>query len=145
MHEIDLLAWWDGAWDEGLWYAPWSKAIDGLTPEQAAWTPGPGRHSIWSIVNHMSFWREHSLRTLRGQRPTSDEVERRNFEGPLEVTEAGWRAARERFASLQEQIRSVIADPAGDLSRIRYHLPHDSYHVGQIMYLRAMQGLPAIE
>lgn len=145
MQTIDILKWWDNAWDEGLWYAPWSKAVEGLTAAQAAWSPAPGRHSIWAIVNHMSFWREYSLRALRGDRPTKEEAERRNFEAPTQVTEAGWNAARLRFTDLQDQIRAVIADPAGDVTRIRYHIPHDSYHIGQIMYLRAMQGLPAIE
>jgi hypothetical protein len=145
MQTIDMLQWWDSAWDEGLWYAPWSKAIDGLTAAQAAWTPMAGRHSIWTIVNHMSFWREYSLRLLRGDRPSKEEVEKRNFEAPSEPTEAAWQATRRRFESLQDEIRGVIADPAGDLTRIRYHIPHDSYHVGQIMYLRAMQGLAAIE
>lgn len=31
------------------------------------------------------------------------------------------------------------------LERLVYHLPHESYHMGQIMYLRAMQGLPPLE
>ncbi len=145
MQSINILHWWDAAWDEGLWYAPWSKAIDGLTAAQAAWSPAPGRHSIWAILNHICFWREHALRTLRGDRPAPDEVERRNFESPDEITEPAWHATRQRFASLHEQVRAVIADPAGDLSRIRYLIPRDSYHIGQIMYIRAMQGLPAIE
>ena len=145
MQTIDVLQWWDAAWDEGLWYAPWSKAIDGLTAAQAAWTPAPGRHSIWAILNHMCFWREHALRVLRNDRPSKEEVEKRNFETPADVSEAAWAAARQRFATLQDQIRAIITDPAGDLTRIRYIIPHDSYHVGQIMYIRAMQGLAAIE
>lgn len=145
MATINLLEWWDGAWKEGLWHAPWSQAIEGLTPQQAAWTPAPGRKSIWELLAHMCFWREHALRTIAGDRPSKDEVARRNFQPPTEITPEAWQAARDRFAELQQQIRAVIADPAGDISRIQYIVPHDSYHVGQIMYLRAMQGLAPIE
>ena len=104
MQTIDVLQWWDAAWDEGLWYAPWSKAIDGLTAAQAAWTPAPGRHSIWAILNHMCFWREHALRVLRNDRPSKEEVEKRNFETPADVSEAAWAAARQRFATLQAHL-----------------------------------------
>src|SRR3954471_21578609 len=31
--------WWQDAWTEGLWSASWSKSLDGLTPDQAAWQP----------------------------------------------------------------------------------------------------------
>lgn len=145
MATINLLEWWDGAWKEGLWYAPWSQALEGLTPQQAAWTPAPGRKSIWELLSHMCFWREHALRTIAGDRPSKEEVAKRNFQAPTDLTPAAWQAARDRFADLQNQIRQVIADPAGDVSRLQYMIPHDSYHVGQIMYLRAMQGLEPIE
>ncbi|MBC7771271.1 MAG: DinB family protein [Pyrinomonadaceae bacterium] len=145
MATINLLDWWDDAWKEGLWYAAWPKAIQGLTPQQAAWTPAPGRKSIWEILSHMSFWREQSLRVIAGDPPSKEETAKRNFQAPTEVTPAAWQAARDRFAELQKQIRVVIVDPAGDVSRLQYMIPHDSYHMGQIMYLRALQGLPPIE
>jgi len=30
------------------------------------------------------------------------------------------------------------------VEKLRYLLPHDAYHLGQVMYVRALQGLPAI-
>jgi hypothetical protein len=50
-----LVKWWYEAQAEGLWAASWAKAVAGLTPQQAAWTPAPGRHSIWQIVEHIVF------------------------------------------------------------------------------------------
>src|SRR6185503_3362504 len=71
--------WWNEAWSSGLWAASWSKSIDDLSPQQAAWSPAPGRHSIWQIVLHMAFWRETWLRRVEsGQKPTDDEVKRGN-------------------------------------------------------------------
>ena len=63
MQRDELLKLWNDAWTEGLWAAAWGKAIDDLTPAQATWTPAPGRHSIWQIVNHVIFWREHDQLT----------------------------------------------------------------------------------
>ena len=141
-----VATWWDEAWGEGLWIAPWSKAVDGLTAAQAAWSPGPGRHSIWQIVNHLIFWREYTLDVLAGKPKPSPEVrERLNFLAPERVTDEAWALTRERFAQTQRRIREALMDRQTPLDRIPYHVPHDAYHVGQIMYLRAMQGLAPIE
>ena len=139
-----LVSWWDEAWESGLWAAPWKSVLEGVSAEQAAHGPGPGRNSIWQTVNHICFWREHELRRLTGETVGSDEVNRRNFEAPAGSSEAGWAAARERFGATHRQIRAVLADERSDISRIKYLIPHDSYHVGQIMTLRALHGLAPI-
>lgn len=146
MDRATLAALWDAAWTDGLWAASWSRAVDGLTPEQAAWKPGQGRNSIWQHVNHVVFWREVTLRRLAGGAgPTEEETRRGNFAEPGEVSGAGWRAARERFADSHRRIAAAIADERNALERPLHHIPHDAYHVGQIMLLRALQGLPPIE
>lgn len=146
MDRTTLGALWAEAWGDGLWAAAWSKAVDGLTPAQAAWKPGPGRNSIWQQVNHMVFWREVTLRRLAGGAgPTEEEIRRGNFADPTEVSDAAWRAARDRFADSHRRIAAAIADEKNPLDRPLHHVPHDAYHVGQIMLLRALQGLPPIE
>lgn len=145
MQRDDLLKHWNDAWTGGLWAAPWSKAIDDLTPVQAAWSPSQGRHSIWQIVNHMIFWRDDALRALTNTRAKELERERRNFEAPAEISPKAWDAVKRRFAETQQQVRDAIADPRNPLERLQYLTFHDSYHIGQIMYLRSMQGLKPIE
>lgn len=137
---------WEEAWTEGLWHATWEKALDGLTPSQAAWKPYPARHSIWQIVNHILFWQDYSLRLISGNKPAQEEVERGNWPDPAEISEDAWSEARRRFAESHQKMRDAMqtADAKG-LERLIYHLPHESYHFGQIMYLRALQGLPPIE
>ena len=108
MEREPLVKLWEEAWAEGLWAAAWSKTVEGLPPEQAAWKPQAEHHSIWQIVNHILFWREITFRRLAGGREPEQGDE-------------------------------------GRLNRLLYHLAHDSYHIGQIMYLRAMLGLPPIE
>jgi len=139
---------WEEAMGDGLWYAPWGKALDDLSPAQAAWKPADRRHSIWQLVNHIIFWQDYTLRAARGQRPTREEfareTERRNWEEPVEVTAAAWKDARDRFLASYRAMLELIDTP-GAGERPLYHLLHERYHFGQIMYLRAMQGLAPIE
>ena len=139
---------WQEALTEGLWYAPWPKALDGLTPQQAAWKPQPQRHSIWQLLNHIVFWQDYTLRAARGEKPAREdfarETERRNWEEPAEISDAAWSGARERFMTSYRAMVELIN--TGDAAeRPLYHLMHESYHFGQIMYLRAMQGLEPSE
>jgi hypothetical protein len=146
MDRATILKLWNEAWSEGLWAAPWHKSVAGLTTAQAAWSPGPGRHSIWQIIEHMMFWREDTLRRLAGgARPTPAELASGNFPQIGDRSEAAWRATVERFEGTQRRIAEALADPGNPLDRLGYLLPHDSYHVGQINYLRALQELPPIE
>lgn len=153
MNNPSLLRLWDESWSDGIWIAAWSKAVDGLTPEQAAWQPAPSRHSIWQIVSHVCIWREYTLTKLDGRAgPKREEMTPRNFEAPASVTPAAWAATCARLKKSHDDLRAFIAaapngpsESGGPGERPAYHLGHDCYHLGQIMYLRAMQGLGVIE
>jgi uncharacterized damage-inducible protein DinB len=134
---------WKQAWDEGLWAAPWKDVLGGLSPDQAALRQGPERRSIWEVAGHVCFWREHELRKLAGEKVPEEEINARNYQPPANATEDGWRSLRERFQETHRQIGAAIVD-AKDLERLQFLLPHDCYHTGQIMTLRAMLGLPPI-
>jgi hypothetical protein len=150
-----LIDQWDQLWKSGLWAAPMSRALEDLTPRQAAWRPDlpPGRqdkrHSIWQIVNHIMFWREVALRrSMGGPGPTEEEAASRNFDAPTtdaDATESNWQATREHFGDSHQQIAAALADPGIPIDRLQYLIGHDCYHLGQIMLLRAMLGLPHIE
>ena len=148
MEREQLQKMWQEAWSDGLWYTPWGKAVEDLSPEQAAWKPMPGRHSIWQLVNHIVFWQDYTLRSARGEKPDKDafarEVERRNWEEPSQVSASSWAETKRRFRESYEQMIALV-QRAEKLDRPLYHLLHESYHVGQIMYLRALQGLPPVE
>lgn len=140
-----LSRWMEEAWDGGLWAAPWKRALEDLSGQQAAWRPAAGRKCIWEIVNHMCFWREHELRRLAGEEISKQEVHQRNFEPLVDASDKAWEASRQRFAQTHQRLREVIAQPETDLARVQYLVVHDNYHIGQIMTLRALQGLPSIE
>lgn len=143
---------WNDAWDDGLWAASWRKSLEGLSAAQAAWSPpsAPGvqgtRHSIWVNVLHMCFWREDALRRLTDpEKATPQAVAAGNFPTLSDTSQAAWSAAKARFAASQSHIKEALARPGTDISRLKYMLPHDCYHMGQINLIRAMLGLPAIE
>jgi hypothetical protein len=146
MEREALIELWDEAWRDGLWAAAWSRALDGVTAEQAAWKPAPDRHSIWQSVHHVLFWRDVTLRRTRGEpRPDDAEIARCNWEEPAEASAAAWQDTARRYeASHREMVRALkTADQT--LERFLYHLFHDNYHIGQIMQLRAMRGFAPIE
>ena len=136
---------WNDWWSNETWIAPWEKALSSLSAEQAAWKPNSEAHSIWQNVNHVIFWRELTLTLLSGgKRPPSEETDRRNFEAPTETTDAAWKSAIAKLESTQKRMGAAIQDSQNPLDRLRHHLPHDAYHLGQIMYLRGLQGLKSI-
>jgi uncharacterized damage-inducible protein DinB len=146
MEQASLAKFWSDAWSDGLWAAPWHKSVSDLNAPQASWTPAPGRHSIWQIVEHMVFWREDNLRRLAGgPKPTPEQLATGNFPRIADTSEKAWRATLARFERSQQQIAAAIADERNALERLQYLLPHDCYHMGQISYLRALLGLKPIE
>ncbi|MCL4197116.1 MAG: DinB family protein [Phycisphaerales bacterium] len=145
MDRETLLRHWEEAWREGLWAAPWSRVLEGLTPPEAVWRPQPERHCIWQSINHMMFWRDVALRRLRGETVAAEERQRRNWEMPSDTSEAALDALRSVWTRSHGQVRAAIADERASLADLQNVAYHDSYHVGQIMLLRALQGLPPIE
>ena len=147
-----LVSFWTDAWEGGLWAAGWRASLEGLTAEQAAWSPpnAPGvsgsRHSIWQNLLHMCFWREDALRRLTDPTPVDQAaVAAGNFPAVTDTSEEAWAAAKARFTKTQSTILSALTTPGVDTSRLRYMIPHDCYHMGQINLIRAMLGLKAIE
>jgi uncharacterized damage-inducible protein DinB len=155
MDRETMLRLWDELWESGLWAASLSKSVEDLTAAQAAWRPDiPAgergrRHSIWQIVHHIMYWREVAVRrTMGGPSPTEEETQSRNFDAPLderEATSGNWRITREKFGESHRLVRAAIADESLSIERFPYVLAHDTYHLGQIMMLRAMQGLKPID
>jgi len=138
-------------------FAPFSTVTDGLSAAQAARVPGERMNSIWAVVNHLWFWNEVPLRMLRGQTVEPADLGAADWKGwpPAgdPADEAAWQAARARaieaniaLAELTAELtpEALAADLAGwgpTWAVIQDMISHNSYHVGEIMTLRHMQGL----
>ena len=140
-------------------HAPLLASIQDLAAAQAAWKPSPERKSIWEIANHVAFWTEYFVSRMAGEPPRpSGWYKDLQWQGLPEVTEDGWREAIQRLRDAHEAFKAELAKrtdeqleqplPGGRTPLFAYiqtEVTHRCYHCGQIMYLRALQGLPPLE
>jgi hypothetical protein len=138
-------------------FASFGAATAGITAAQAAAVPGERMNSIWAVVNHLHFWNEAPLRKLRGESFEPADLGAATWSGwpPAgdPADEAAWQAARERTIASAAALAAVVAELsdaqlAADLpgwgpawAIIQGMFGHNSYHIGEIVTLRHLQGL----
>jgi uncharacterized damage-inducible protein DinB len=125
------------------WFVSPSKAVEGVTPEQASWTDGKGNHSIGQLANHIVFWNARNLANFKGEK-----VEK--FSGNNDETFNSFDA--KSWANTIKQLDQVMTDlekfveSADDATLAKYGSTiakigtHNAYHTGQIIYIRRLQG-----
>lgn len=126
------------------WFVPIDSAIAGLTPEQANWTDGKGNHSIAQLTSHLIFWDERTLMQFKGEKPPK--YDGRNDETFAPVDDKTWPATvRTIDAVLTDWEKAVESADEAKLqkwySTIAHVGTHNAYHLGQIMYVRKLQGV----
>lgn len=126
------------------WFVPVSIAVDGLTAEQAKWSPGKGNHSVGQLAYHIWYWDNRSLIQFKGEKPPA-------FDGNNNETFDNFTA--DQWADLVKKLNQVLADwekaveqaddatLAKNASLIAHIGAHNAYHVGQIIYVRKLQGV----
>ena len=140
-----LTSLWREWWSGDIWIAPWKGALAGLTPEQADSVPPGAKHSIWQLVNHVMYWRNVTFARVAGETPSGlDPVHDEQFPRPEVVDADSWSATVAALEKSHRHVEALLDRPDIPLDRIKYHLAHDAYHLGQIMQLRALQGLPPV-
>lgn len=128
--------------DKEDWFVPIRVAVEGLTPEQAKWTDGHGNHSIGQIVNHLAFWNARWLDRFNGKGGNyngSNDDTFNNFDAKA------WKAVVEQVENGMKDWENAVqnADEARlktSASLVAHVGTHNAYHVGQIIYIRKMQG-----
>lgn len=139
--------------DKNEWFVAFDTAVANLTPEQARWVPKSDAkagqmHSVAQLVAHLIYWNEQSLAKLKGQTPAK-------FSGNNEDTFVGydvnnitadqWSALTTRYdrdmTDLEQWVQSASdADLAAHASGIAHIGTHNAYHLGEIVYVRKLQG-----
>ena len=149
--------------EKEAWQPSLLMAVEGLTAAQAAWKPGPDRHSIWQIVRHVTLWKRATLEAWNGTQPLFEgreitprfhEVMRSDWQdisgddaawqGDLTALRAVSHAIKEKAALLDHDalVRPFPREDWGPaVLRLLRLATHDIYHAGQIRYLRAMQAV----
>ncbi|HKV46398.1 MAG TPA: DinB family protein [bacterium] len=152
-----LLEWMDHTFVQEGWHVSLLDSITGVSAAQAAWVPARERNSIWKIVEHVALWKEEGARRILAQPPRPAGWEQgydwREI-GP--VSEERWQTAGKRLRDAHAAVKAALAKrsdadlqvpaPGSALpiaATVRGLILHDSYHCGQICYLRALAGNPA--
>jgi DinB family protein len=124
------------------WFVPVKVAIEGLTPEQAAWKDENENHSIVQLVNHLIFWNRQQLAKFNGEKPAPVSDNKETFTG---LDKATWEASVKQIdevltaweKAIQDADDAKLAKWYGTIARIS---THNAYHTGQIIYIRKMKG-----
>ena len=143
----------DTSYDHVSWHGTNLRgSIRGVSPRQAAWRPGRGRHNIWELVVHAAYWKYVAWRRLTSAARGSFPLDGSNwFARPQQVTLKAW---RDDIALLEQTHRTLRAAIANLRPRDLNHTParskvtmralvtgiaaHDLYHAGQIQLLKRL-------
>jgi hypothetical protein len=143
--------------DEGYvkkaWHGPNLRgSIRGLSSEQAAWRPAPGRHSIAEHVLHAAYWKYAVRRRLRGDArgsfplkgsnwfPVNAGLSPAKWKSHVALLEAEHRALREVISAFppDQLFRLAEGGKVTNLALISGIAAHDVYHAGQIQLLKRL-------
>lgn len=130
------------------WHGPnlW-QSLKGVTAEQAAWRPAPGRHNIWEEMLHAAYWKYVVRRKLEGSKRGRFVLAGSNFFPRPEagkLSEAAWKADKEilrrEHNALRQTITTSVREPISPkLGTVLWGIAfHDIYHAGQIRLLRRL-------
>jgi hypothetical protein len=137
----------EGLIEEWTSFTPASRALDGLTPEQAVTKLKGWPHSIAEVVAHMLFWQKHDLATIEsGAEPPTTPAE----SWPA-VTREDWPRLKDEFLASLEKCRELARHPenldrlilGGRISvglRLVWFTGHNAYHLRQVVLMRRIIG-----
>jgi len=126
------------------WFVPANVAVSGLTAEQARWSPGKGQHSVGQLAYHLWYWDSRALDNFNGVKPPP-------FDGNNDETFNNFDSAQ--WDDLVKKLDQVLTDwekaveaaddkkLAANASLIAHVGAHNAYHVGQILYVRKLEGV----
>jgi len=134
--------------DGDCWHGPsLMKTLEGVGLEQAKAKPLNGRHSIWELVDHMSFWMDEAAWTVKNNR-IFDIDQTMNW-SMMGETQEDWSASIKRLESSMDHLVSSLDDICNeDLDRqiqgaifsyrqmLHGVVHHNIYHSGQIAILK---------
>lgn len=128
--------------DQEDWFVPASVAVQGLTADQAKWSPGNGNHSVGQLAYHVWFWNTQELAHFKGEKVAT-------FSGNNDETFNDFNPAQ--WDDLVKKLNQVMADwekavetaddqkLAANASLIAHVGAHNAYHIGQILYVRKLE------
>ncbi len=125
------------------WFVPINVAVEGLTAEQATWKDGSGNHSVGQLTYHLLFWNARQLAKFKGE--PEKKFSGNNDETFNDFDTKKWNDTVKQLDQVMTDIEKIVetADEeklkawASDIAHIG---THNAYHVGQIIFVRKLQG-----
>ena len=138
----------DSGYNRKAWHGPnLRQSLRGVSAEDAAWRPEPGRHNIWEIAVHAAYWKYTVRRRLRGDPRGSFACKGSNwFVRPSSLAlnkEHAWLEDKRLLEQEHQKLREAIAQARSHripLEHIYGVAFHDIYHAGQIRLLRRLRS-----
>lgn len=138
-----------------LWHggATLVGALNGLTPQAAAWRPAPDKHCVWELALHAAYWNYAVRRRITEEPKGGFPRSPANWPAmPAEPMVASWKMdrllVRDSHIALTEAIRafdpSRLDDSSGGNGATSFAdllmgaVLHDTYHAGQIQVLKGL-------
>jgi uncharacterized damage-inducible protein DinB len=124
-------------------------AFAGLDWKLTGVQPDGAPHSIFQLLNHMTYWNQWVVRWLAGQNPPTPKRARSGWPGTgAPQTAKEWREAVRQFdQGLREMMRASRASDLlvkqgtnTRLEMLQMIASHNSYHLGQVVLLRQRLG-----
>src|ERR1700756_2379692 len=107
-----ILALLEEGYSRKTWHGPnLRQSLKGVSAEQAAWRPAPGRHNIWELALHSAYWKYAVRRRIEGGKRGSFILKGSNFFARPETgktTEAAWQQDKELLEREHRALRRVV-------------------------------------
>jgi uncharacterized damage-inducible protein DinB len=129
--------------DQQDWFVPASVAVAGLTADQANWSPGKGNHSVGQLAYHLWFWNSRELADFKGEKKGA--FSGNNDETFDNFNPAQWEDLVKKLNQVMTDWETAVANAddktlADKASLIEHVGTHNAYHIGQILYVRKLEG-----
>lgn len=126
------------------WFVPAKVAVAGLTADQANWSPSKGNHSVGQLAYHLWYWDSRSLQRFNGEKPGP--YDGNNDETFNSFTPAQWDDVQKKLDQVMTDWEKAVetaddAKLAANASLVEHVAMHNAYHIGQILYVRKLQGV----
>jgi len=125
------------------WFVPINVAVDGLTAEQASWQPKGDLHSAGQLAYHLLYWNRRNLEKLKGEAlekysgnndETFDKFDAKQWSDIVKQLDQVMTEYEKFVESADDQKLASVATSIANVCT------HNAYHVGQIVYVRKLQG-----
>ncbi len=119
----------------------------GLDWKLAGVRPKPGVHTINEVLHHVIFWQDWVVTWLNGHNPSTPRHASGSWSGPERpANRREWDRAVRRFRTGLEALARGVRESGSDrrqdgksrLEMLHTIASHNSYHAGQVVFLRQM-------